>query len=327
MSQLSFRVADALAAFTVPDPALADAVEDAMRRFGLRAATAEEDADLRFSVTAGAPPSREGYDKVVTFDTGVVLWRGGALRHIVYGASGLVLDPAAGTGDAFLDPALLTQPEALGSSLRGLLVSALVFCLQERQWFSLHAAALDHDGDGVLLAAPSGSGKSTLAYSLVASGWRYLSDDVVLLRDGAPVEVRPLRGVFTVTRQTRDAFPELARGAWECAVGNARKASVPMHALYPDAAAARTVPRLIVFPEIGADGDTFFEPLDLRSTFVRLLKESVHTTLDEEATRHYVPLLQRLVHQAPAFRLVAGRDLLGRPDRVRARFEALLADA
>jgi hypothetical protein len=42
----------------------------------------------------------------------------------------------------------------------------------------LHAAAAARDSGVVLLPAPSGAGKSTLVAGLVASGFRYLTDDV-----------------------------------------------------------------------------------------------------------------------------------------------------
>ncbi len=52
--------------------------------------------------------------------------------------------------------------------------------------YNLHAAGLaSRDGGGILLVGASGSGKSTLAIGLIRQGWRYLSDDAVLLRQGS----------------------------------------------------------------------------------------------------------------------------------------------
>jgi hypothetical protein len=46
----------------------------------------------------------------------------------------------------------------------------------------LHAAGLERDGRVVLLAAPSTHGKTTLTLALLASGWRFLSDEIVPVR-------------------------------------------------------------------------------------------------------------------------------------------------
>jgi hypothetical protein len=50
-----------------------------------------------------------------------------------------------------------------------------------RYLIALHAAALVSADDLLLLAGRSGSGKSTLSGALLSGGWRYLSDDTILL--------------------------------------------------------------------------------------------------------------------------------------------------
>ena len=52
--------------------------------------------------------------------------------------------------------------------------------------YVLHAAGLVADnGDAYVVLGPTGHGKSTLALAAVASGWRLLSDDLVVIRQGA----------------------------------------------------------------------------------------------------------------------------------------------
>jgi hypothetical protein len=55
----------------------------------------------------------------------------------------------------------------------------------------LHAAAVTHGNNGVLLPANCGSGKSTLTAALVGSGFTYCSDDMVFLTH-ALVRMRPV---------------------------------------------------------------------------------------------------------------------------------------
>src|SRR5262249_16022590 len=50
-------------------------------------------------------------------------------------------------------------------------------------FYSIHGAGLAApDGRGILVIGPSSSGKSTLTLGLIRHGWRYLSDDALLLR-------------------------------------------------------------------------------------------------------------------------------------------------
>jgi HprK-related kinase A len=63
------------------------------------------------------------------------------------------------------------------------------------QYLIVHAAALEKEGQGILLPAAPGSGKSTLAAALMFHGWRLLSDElgIIDLRDGSLVPLaRPV---------------------------------------------------------------------------------------------------------------------------------------
>lgn len=65
--------------------------------------------------------------------------------------------------------------------------SALNWCVAERiqRYLVFHAAAVERDGLAVLISGASGAGKSTLCAALSRSGWRLLSDELVLLRFGS----------------------------------------------------------------------------------------------------------------------------------------------
>lgn len=93
------------------------------------------------------------------------------------GAGWFRIDPGAGviTVPPTTDP--LRREERLWS------VPAIL-CMLARGDLPLHAAAVEIDGQAVILAGPRGSGKSTLAAGLVRAGHRLLSEDVVGLRPG-----------------------------------------------------------------------------------------------------------------------------------------------
>ncbi|MDO4583732.1 MAG: HprK-related kinase A [Planctomycetia bacterium] len=53
--------------------------------------------------------------------------------------------------------------------------------LNVAQWLVFHAAMLERNGNGLILAANSGDGKSTLTAGLAFHGWRLLSDELTLI--------------------------------------------------------------------------------------------------------------------------------------------------
>ena len=57
------------------------------------------------------------------------------------------------------------------------------------QWLIFHAAMLERNGGGLILAADSGVGKSTLAAGLAFSGWRLLSDELTLIDPDDRIEL------------------------------------------------------------------------------------------------------------------------------------------
>jgi hypothetical protein len=65
-----------------------------------------------------------------------------------------------------------------------LLGAAFGYLCHQRGPLPIHAAALDIDGRGVMLAGISGAGKSTLASAFVQRGHRLLSDDI------SPIELK-----------------------------------------------------------------------------------------------------------------------------------------
>ena len=77
-------------------------------------------------------------------------------------------DPSTGSGQALLADYAYTRilNDALG---------------RVRSHILIHAAALSHDGRGLLVAGPSGYGKTTLALALIRRGFGFLSDDIAAL--------------------------------------------------------------------------------------------------------------------------------------------------
>jgi len=83
----------------------------------------------------------------------------------------------------------ITLPAFLHPAVREewLWTTPVSLCLLERGDLALHAAAIEVNGEAVLIVASGNAGKSTLAAAFVRAGYRLLSEDITCLRiDGVP---------------------------------------------------------------------------------------------------------------------------------------------
>lgn len=233
--------------------------------------------------------------------------RTGAVHTDVHPDTGRAVAVVAPEREA--DAALV--PELVVSVL-----AALHLLLRARGLFPLHAAALAHGPHGLLLVADSDAGKSTTAFRLVRHGWRFVSDDSVLLRP-APhgVEAVALRRTFGLDLGAEALFPELA-GIEDRQPSDPAKRSVPVAVLYPEQAALRCRPRVLVFPVIEDRAVSALRPVSGRDALLALAAQSAFATARPGWATGHLDVLGRLVRQADAYRLHAGRDLLHDPARI-----------
>ena len=88
------------------------------------------------------------------------------------------------------------------ASLITVMAYAIPAALRRIGFYDLHAAALIEPqiGCAFLFPGKSGSGKTSLSIRLAASGWHYLSDDMVVISEGAKgIEARGLRRSFQIS--------------------------------------------------------------------------------------------------------------------------------
>jgi hypothetical protein len=81
--------------------------------------------------------------------------------------------------------------------------------LAVRHLVDIHAAFVERNGKGVLLAGESGAGKSSLAYACAREGWIYLADDAVsVFRGGDSLRAIGAPGHFRFRGSAPELFPE-----------------------------------------------------------------------------------------------------------------------
>jgi hypothetical protein len=197
--------------------------------------------------------------------------------------------------------------------------------------YELHAAAVAEpaSGAGLLLIGESNSGKSTLTLKLAQAGWRYLSDDTLLLSmaDDA-VEAHAFRRYFS--------FPDsLLKTMTLPRAEAAMRAAVPLFpdkrpldpdVVFPGQFRARCTPRALCFPEITGEAESRLLPLAPAQVMARLIEQCPWSCYDRQSSAHHLELLSTLARQADSFVLLAGRDILDEEGRAEALVRACLRE-
>lgn len=132
----------------------------------------------------------------------VKLYRSGRRYRVwVDGGGWFVVDPEA----SHIDLPETGDPVRREERLWGL---PLLLCLLHRGDLPLHAAAVEINGEAVLLAAPTTFGKTTLAAAFEAAGHRLLAEDLSCLRHGldGSVSVVPGPAMLRLRPDTAEAL-------------------------------------------------------------------------------------------------------------------------
>jgi hypothetical protein len=187
--------------------------------------------------------------------------------------------------------------------------------LRPLRLYSLHAAAIaGEDGHGLLLVGPSGSGKSTLAIGLIRAGWRYLSDDAVLLRSVCDrIEAIACRRSFYVDAVRSADYADCGLDGREPDANGAERVRLRMDEAYGAQYSARCVPRTVVFPRITARRESTLTPVGRPDALRLALAQSAPQLFDRSTMPAHLEVLKALLEQADAFQLDAGADLHREP--------------
>jgi hypothetical protein len=214
------------------------------------------------------------------------------------------IDLAAGRGrlwlaDGWWQEPLKTQQDPW--------VLALVWLLRERGRYALHASAVARDGRGLLIAGDSGSGKSTTALSLIAAGWDWLADDVVLLGPGAPAWLYGVARGFAF----HPAVGERLQGLSGEAAGDKHFADVA--GTSAGRWTERCSPAAVLLPRVTGGAVSRLEPLSSAEALMALLPASGGIVAGgaRGLARDQLDALGALTSQVPNYRLHAGQDIFG----------------
>jgi len=224
----------------------------------------------------------------------------------------LVMDGVKGRADGYL-----IQPETSHSKLIEYLFHlVLIELLRHQGLYTIHAAALERHGRGVLIPGKSGSGKTTASISLLRSGYRYLSDDHPLIRDvGAHIEMLPFPAKINVTEATITFYPEVLHSPHLVLQSGSPKRSFRIEDLYSTSVGDCCQPALVLFPHVVDASHSQIEPLPKSRALEALLPHSLLVYNPEVARREF-QVLAKLVQQADCYRVHLGRNVVDLPQLI-----------
>ena len=214
-------------------------------------------------------------------------------------------------GEVALSPSFFAKPFSLQ---RNFWAFALVKLLRSLGIFSLHAAGVTRDGPGVLIIGAPGSGKSTLAIGLIRLGWKYLSDDALLLRnDSDKIEALAFRKSFYVNTDAASKYSEFPLGDEVPDSYGETKRRLNIEDVYPAQSALRCVPGVLLFSRIIPDPPSSLVRIDRVVALKNLLKQCSPQLFDQRTMGEHLSVLGRLVRQTASYELRAGLDLYQDP--------------
>jgi hypothetical protein len=149
---------------------------------------------------------------------------------------------------------------------------------------------------------------------LIRQGWRYLSDDAVLLRQQPEgVAAVALRKPCYVDASTAARYADLPLGEEVSDTHGGRKRRVHLEAAYPGQQVAAAIPQMLLFSHIVPDSHSALLPLDASRALKYLLTQSGPQLFDRHTMAQHLELLTQLVQQAAVYELHTGRDLYHHP--------------
>lgn len=224
----------------------------------------------------------------------------------------LDVDLAAGT----IRGELLAEALDHYGAFDDMVIIALGPLLRRRGFFALHAFAAAIGDRVALLVGDIGAGKTTTGLSLLAAGWKLVSNDSPLLSQHAGgVVACAYPGLLAAYDDTLARFPALHRFLGAAGDPPAKRA-FPADAAFADVWQRQARASTLLFPKV-TPGLTASRaaPLSPRDALLALVPNSIERW-DKPFIAPHLAILQALVQQAPAYRLLLAPDVPALPDLI-----------
>lgn len=228
----------------------------------------------------------------------------------------LVREPESNRTDVWLsDTTQAKHPLALNN----VILYAVQSALRRAGLYQFHAACVLPPAQtiGVLVVGDSGCGKSTLTATLVSNGWRFSTDDNLLLSDtDSGITSWALRRYFTFHESTLKACK---LNEFDFAVGgrvDSNKLRFDARRAFPESFVESCRPGVILFPEISNGSRSQITPMEQSNALARLIEQCPWATCDAAAAPKHLKALSDLIKQTKSYSLSAARDIFEEPSSI-----------
>jgi|GEM_PF-6740526 len=246
-----------------------------------------------------------------------------------HGIAGLVHDGIyyyVSCGSVFrFDPSKLIVKASVTSELISnrrifthmLFTIVLMETLRYQGLYFLHGAGLaGPNGTSLVVTGDGASGKTTLTIALIRLGWRWLTDDTLLLKTGsAGLELFPFWREFHIPAGLAERIEELRFLLDKSAYSpSGTKRSLRGETLYGDLKiTSMKSPDVVLFSRIVDSPSSRVEKVKALDAVNEIIRNSPLVLFSQPPAKAHLEALKALVENAVCYRLYSGRDVFEDP--------------
>ncbi|MDY0042758.1 MAG: hypothetical protein RBS57_20800 [Desulforhabdus sp.] len=193
----------------------------------------------------------------------------------------------------------------LGVGLAALLFDVVITALLKNNagGLALHAGAVAHGGETILLPGQSGAGKSTLTAWMVAHGFSYLTDELVFFPSDPPGCMLPFTRPLCIKPGAVPVIKQWIQDTNLATLADDQGLIMPHRAVNAQFIPHNTAPALILFPAFRNGSTCRLDRLSPAKTIALLMGCNVN---GRNLAGHGFSEATRLAKSAPAYRVVYG---------------------
>ncbi len=270
-----------------------------------------EPVDLELNICNTPYPLPSGAVKEIKGPSITYYSRGDKVYFVSRNGSLISLDPFHREAKGFLTNDILKSPLDFLSFVS----EPLAEMQKYRGLYFLHAAALCGSGISILVSGESGCGKTTTSVSLVANGFKYISDDTLLIEKlNEGVTVYPLYKSFNIDQDIARRFPKIFRDKKKF-FSKEGKMPIDISKIIPGSHISSAKPDVIIIPKIISSSKSEIRHIGHLEVYKRLLSQII-LAIDKKVAKKQLNALELLVKQTRGFELLSGKDLYENPDSI-----------